>query len=408
MANERGTREIREEIFNALNDAAKSDLPPDKKLDFIAREIGAIRRSYTRGLTFADVARSGARTASKVLGGTPEARRAPAPEPPRPQARAPDAPSPQAQAPKERPDGTGALTLPGALAYLREADRRGGQTPLEKAGLAETVAAALQLPAGQNEVATEARLPAAYEAAKSALARCDRIDECQDWAQRAEALASYARQAQDEELRHMCDRIQARAVRRCGELLNEIRPAANQHFVAAGAGARPGGAVGRAQAARDAGLSAHQAKQALRVARVPAVEFRLAVENDKPATVTALAELGIVRVKPTLTNAGGHDGRPEVKRVLSGKDLREAVLKQARRDFLRFECTYEHWNLRELAPIFEAGHAVFGEEPASETRTPGTPRGGKAPAGRDRERRLRAAREMCRRLRREEEAADAE
>ena len=45
-----------------------------------------------------------------------------------------------------------------------------------------------------------ARLPAAYEAVKVALANCVRIDECKEWANRAEALASYAKQADDDTL----------------------------------------------------------------------------------------------------------------------------------------------------------------------------------------------------------------
>lgn len=69
---------------------------------------------------------------------------------------------------------------------------------------------------------TRAKLPATYEGAKLALAECTRIDECKDWADKAEALASYAKQAQDHELRKMADRIQARAIRRCGVLLRKI------------------------------------------------------------------------------------------------------------------------------------------------------------------------------------------
>lgn len=77
-----------------------------------------------------------------------------------------------------------------------------------------------------------ARLPATYEAAKTALAECSRLDECQSWAGKAEALASYARQAKDEQLRKMADRIQARAIRRCGELLKQVEPqqGANQNI----------------------------------------------------------------------------------------------------------------------------------------------------------------------------------
>lgn len=67
----------------------------------------------------------------------------------------------------------------------------------------------------------EAPLPAVYERAAQALSECTRIDECKDWADKAEALASYARQSKDDSLRKMADRIQARAIRRCGELLKE-------------------------------------------------------------------------------------------------------------------------------------------------------------------------------------------
>jgi hypothetical protein len=50
-------------------------------------------------------------------------------------------------------------------------------------------------------VVANAKLPAVYEQASAALKECERIDECQDWADRAEALASYARQAENHKLR---------------------------------------------------------------------------------------------------------------------------------------------------------------------------------------------------------------
>jgi|HubBroStandDraft_6_1064221.scaffolds.fasta_scaffold738406_2 hypothetical protein len=70
-----------------------------------------------------------------------------------------------------------------------------------------------------------APLPDVYKAAVRALRECVRVDECADLASKAEALASYARQAKDNELRAMAGRIQARAVRRCGELLAEFKAA---------------------------------------------------------------------------------------------------------------------------------------------------------------------------------------
>lgn len=66
-----------------------------------------------------------------------------------------------------------------------------------------------------------APLPARYEQARTHLAQCVEIDECQDWADKAAALASYARQADDKTLENYAMRIRARAIRRAGELLKE-------------------------------------------------------------------------------------------------------------------------------------------------------------------------------------------
>ena len=81
----------------------------------------------------------------------------------------------------------------------------------------------------------------------------------------------------------MAERIRARAIRRCGELLRAIK----EHP----GGRKPVGApphVSRSQAARDAGLSKDQKVSALRVARIPESEFEAAVESDDPPTVTRL------------------------------------------------------------------------------------------------------------------------
>jgi hypothetical protein len=140
--------------------------------------------------------------------------------------------------------------------------------------------------------ATTAPLPVVYEAAQKALVECSKIDECKAWADKAAALASYARQAKDDSLRVMAVRIQARAQRRAGELLKQITP---------GTGGRPSENPGgrppefsRTQAAQDAGLSDHQRKTALRIANIPEPQFEDAVEGVKPPTITDLAARGTV------------------------------------------------------------------------------------------------------------------
>jgi len=136
---------------------------------------------------------------------------------------------------------------------------------------------------------SRARLPATYQAAQKAIFKCSRVDECKSWADKAAALASYARQARDHTLRMMAERIQARAVRRCGELLKQVpsgQGSRNQH------GQLRDGAVTRQKAAVDAGLSERQRVTALRLAALPAPKFETLIESDSPPTVTKLAELG--------------------------------------------------------------------------------------------------------------------
>ncbi|MCB1719139.1 MAG: hypothetical protein KDK05_28730, partial [Candidatus Competibacteraceae bacterium] len=87
-------------------------------------------------------------------------------------------------------------------------------------------------------------------------------------------------------LRKMADRIQARAIRRCGELLKQIEPGKNRHDSSREGDLPPN----RKLAAEQAGLSEHQRKTALRVANVPEQDFNQSVESADPPTVTKLAE----------------------------------------------------------------------------------------------------------------------
>lgn len=138
-----------------------------------------------------------------------------------------------------------------------------------------------------------AKLPDTYENARNALVTCERLDECKDWSDKAAALASYARMADDDELHKMAVRIKSRAIRRAGELLKQIEPATgknNQYAKVKGEGDQP--FHSRQTAASEAGLSSHQAKQAVRVANVPEKEFDEQVESSKPPTVSALAKQG--------------------------------------------------------------------------------------------------------------------
>jgi len=137
-----------------------------------------------------------------------------------------------------------------------------------------------------------ARLPAVYEAAVTALSTCERIDECKVWADKAAAIASYARQAHDETLLRMAIRIQARAIRRCGELLKEIEIDYDRHTNKTDQSLGTLSLITRGKAAKQAGLSRWQKETAIRVANIPAKTFDDAIEGDDLLTITELAELG--------------------------------------------------------------------------------------------------------------------
>lgn len=136
--------------------------------------------------------------------------------------------------------------------------------------------------------ADRAQLPVVYENAKTALAECSRIDECEQWKDKALALASYARQANDTALLEYASRIKNRAVRRLGELSKALekneRARTDLHPDA--------GKQTKTETLFAAGISTSAANRAELVAEIPAERFDQLVDGPAPPTVSTLAKIG--------------------------------------------------------------------------------------------------------------------
>jgi len=145
----------------------------------------------------------------------------------------------------------------------------------------------------------DAPLPLKYDQARALLADCDEVDEVLDIADKAAALATYARQAQDTELEAMAQRIRLRAHQRMGELLrsSKVHP-----------GGRPSKTTGtvppvsapptRKAIAAAVGTSEQTLKDAVAIANIPGDEFEQVVEQPKPPSVRKLARQGKGKGKP--------------------------------------------------------------------------------------------------------------
>jgi hypothetical protein len=204
-----------------------------------------------------------------------------------------------------------------------------------------------------------ARLPENYEVAKRAIAECERFDECAEWADKAAAIASYARQADNWELEAYAQRIRLRAVRRLGELLKEFDARGgdrrNKNVVAL-ASDRPS----RAVAAQEAGVSEHKTRTAVKIAAMPPDEFEAAVESNDPPGTTKLARWIDQKQSEVVVESGYPKGTAKLERWLNQSHRTDHVNSDRR----SFEERYEE-ALRRMAAA-QAAEALLRFERSME------------------------------------------
>jgi hypothetical protein len=188
-----------------------------------------------------------------------------------------------------------------------------------------------------------ARLPESYEAAKRAIAECARLDECSEWADKAAAIASYARQADDRELESCAQRIRLRAVRRMGELL--------KNFDARGGDRRSKVVTpvafearrSRLAVAQEVGLSEHKTRTAVKIAAVPQAEFEVVVESGYPKGTAALARW--------LNQSHPRDRVSSVTQQSFDETLKRVAAAKAAEALLQFERNADHCGVEMIVGV---------------------------------------------------------
>ena len=147
-------------------------------------------------------------------------------------------------------------------------------------------------------------MPLNYLAAKGAVSKCVRLDECKEWSDKTMALASYARQIKDRELEQNAKRLRLRAQVRMGELLNELDAPHGGWPGPDGKMTNTRGMSQRYQTGLGAGLSRAMINRTVSMARVPEDRREQAIEAVPPISPRALSDLGRVRKFKTGTVVG--------------------------------------------------------------------------------------------------------
>lgn len=116
-----------------------------------------------------------------------------------------------------------------------------------------------------------------YEAMRTAIARCEKVDEISKLANQAVAAQAYFRQSQDVENEMHASRIRVRAERRLGEILKLM--------TASGQRANKGRAAEMSRGATlpEMGIPRDRASRAMQLADVPEDQFEAAIGGQKIA-----------------------------------------------------------------------------------------------------------------------------
>lgn len=144
------------------------------------------------------------------------------------------------------------------------------------------------IPTHVHQKIAGAIVPVVYTEAINALAKCRTIDEGKYYADKADALAAWAKIYKSDEAAIEARKLKAHAFRRMGQLAEELRPTK--------LGGTPGqhkGNKGASSLLLESGLSKKQAVEIRRMSALPEATFQREMERARPFTVQRISRLAI-------------------------------------------------------------------------------------------------------------------
>lgn len=149
------------------------------------------------------------------------------------------------------------------------------------------------LPPAIRKRAQQLEMPVLYATAIKAIQACSTMDETKYYADKADALAAYAKMYSDETMAKEAARQKLYAYAKMGQLAGELRPTR-----IGGKGGSPGGPISLLM---EHGLSSGGAEAARRLSKMPAPMFESVVEAAKAPISTIMQE----RVQRRFSEAWG-------------------------------------------------------------------------------------------------------
>jgi len=136
-----------------------------------------------------------------------------------------------------------------------------------------------------------ASVPVVYEEACKALAACSTIDEGKYWADKAEALAAWAKIYKSDKAAVEAKRLKLHAYRRMGQIAEELRPTVSPSGTKGkqGASGRTNGAL---SLVKEHGFNQTKAGKIMAISRIPDDAFKKAVSSANPPGINLAAGMG--------------------------------------------------------------------------------------------------------------------